>query len=114
MISSRTLAAVAALALATPLAAQVTNDPFPEPIGDGWAPLVVGYIEFARVPGVGGGPPLMTNIVDEPGTQRMFVNDMNGPISSASYDGRRVTRYVDTNDPRWGYPIQTQGSERGL
>ncbi|HUP50912.1 MAG TPA: PQQ-dependent sugar dehydrogenase [Longimicrobiales bacterium] len=114
MIYSRTLAAVTALALATPLAAQVTNDPFPEPIGDGWAPLVVGYTELARIPGVGGAPPLMTNIVDEPGTQRMFVNDMNGPITSIGYDGHTITRYVDTNDPRWGYSIQTQGSERGL
>jgi hypothetical protein len=114
MIFPRTLAAAAALAVASPLAAQVTNDPFPAPIGDGWAPLVVPYTEFARVEGVGGEPPLMTNLVDEPGTQRIFVNDMNGPITSISYDGRTVTRYIDTNDPRWGYRIQTQGSERGL
>ena len=114
MISSRTLAAAAALAIASPIAAQVTNDPFPEPIGEGWAPLVVDYTEFARVPGVGGGPPLMTNIIDEPGTRRIFVNDMNGPITSISYDGRTVTPYVNTNDARWGYAIQTQGQERGL
>jgi len=113
MISPRTLAA-AAIVLAAPLSAQVTNDPFPEPIGDGWAPLVVTYTEFARVPGVGGGPPLMTNVTDEPGTRRIFVNDMNGPITSISYDGRTVTRYVDTNDARWGYAIQTQGQERGM
>jgi len=104
----------AALAVAAPVAAQTTNDPFPKPIGEDWAPLVVDYTEFARIPGVGGGPPLMTNITVEPGTQRIFVNDMNGPISSISYDGRTVRTYVNTNDPRWGYPIQTQGQERGL
>ncbi|MGE0161120.1 MAG: sorbosone dehydrogenase family protein [Gemmatimonadales bacterium] len=94
--------------------AQVTNDPFPQPIGDGWAPLVVAYTEFARVPGVGAAAPRMTNLVDEPGTRRIFVNDMVGPITSISYDGRTVTRYIDTNDPRWGYRVQSQGQERGL
>jgi hypothetical protein len=116
MITPRTLAAVAALATASasPMAAQITNDPFPEPIGEGWAPLVVDYTEFARIPGVGGGPPLMTTVTDEPGTRRIFVNDMNGPITSISYDGRTVTQYVNTNDDRWGYAINRQGQERGL
>jgi hypothetical protein len=108
------LVLAALLAVAAPMSAQVTNDPFPEPIGDGWAPLVVDYTDFARIPGVGGGPALMTTLIDEPGTRRMFVNDMNGPIHGVSYDGRTVRLYVDTNDPRWGYPIQTRGSERGL
>jgi glucose/arabinose dehydrogenase len=103
-----------ALALAAPVSAQVSDDPFPEPIADRWAPLVVPYTDFARIPGVGGEPALMTTLVDEPGTQRIFVNDMNGPIHSVSYDGGTVTQFVDTNDPRWGYRIQTQGQERGL
>jgi len=105
---------VAALAVVTPVTAQTTNDPFPDPIGDDWAPLVVDYTDFARVPGVGGGAPLMTNITDETGTQRLFVNDMNGPLVSISYDGQTVRQYIDTNDSRWGYRIQTQGQERGL
>jgi hypothetical protein len=104
----------AASVLAAPIAAQTTNDPFPDPIGDSWAPLVVDYTDFARVPGVNGGPPLMTNITDEPGTRRIFVNDMNGPLVSISYDGRTVTPYIDTNDARWGFAVQTQGQERGL
>jgi glucose/arabinose dehydrogenase len=104
----------AAFMLAAPIAAQTTSDPFPDPIGDDWAPLVVDYTEFARIPGVRGQPALMTNLIDEPGTRRMFVNDMNGPIHSISYDGRTVTQYVDTNDRRWGYAVQTQGQERGL
>jgi hypothetical protein len=104
----------AALVLAAPAMAQVTNDPFPEPIGASQAPLVVGYTEFARVPGVGSAAPRMTNLIDEPGTRRIFVNDMLGPITSISYDGRTVTQYVDTNDARWGYRVQSQGQERGL
>jgi hypothetical protein len=111
----RTFLSVAAiLILAAPADAQVTNDPFPDPIGSDWAPLVVDYTDFARIPGVGGDAALMTHLLDEPGTQRMFVNDMNGPIHSISYDGRTVRQYIDTNDSRWGYRIQTQGSERGL
>jgi hypothetical protein len=104
----------AALAIASPNAAQNTNDPFPEPIGDAWAPLVVDYTEFARIPGVGGAAARMTNLVDEPGTRRLFVNDMVGPITSISYDGRTVAQYVNTTDPRWGYAVQSQGQERGL
>jgi hypothetical protein len=104
----------AALAVAAPVAAQTTSDPFPDPIGDSWAPLVVDYTEFATIPGVDGGPPLMTNITDETGTRRLFVNDMNGPIVGISYDGRTVRQYIDTNDPRWRYRIQTRGQERGL
>ncbi|MGE0159039.1 MAG: sorbosone dehydrogenase family protein [Gemmatimonadales bacterium] len=96
------------------LAGQTSEDPFPQPIGDRWAPIVVDYTEFARVPGVGDAAPRMTNLVDEPGTRRIFVNDMVGPIVSISYDGRTVTPYVDTNDARWGFRVQSQGQERGL
>ncbi|MEQ1855110.1 MAG: PQQ-dependent sugar dehydrogenase [Longimicrobiales bacterium] len=112
MTTSR--AFLALLALSSPLAAQTTNDPFPDPIGESWAPLVVDYTEFARIPGVGGGQPRMTNVTFDATTQRIFVNDMVGPITSISYDGRTVTQYVDTNDARWGYRVQSQGSERGL
>jgi hypothetical protein len=112
MIFPRTL--IAALAVASPVAAQVTNDPFPDPIGAGHTPIVVGYTEFAEIPGVGSDTPRMTILLTEPGTRRMFVNDMNGPISSISYDGGTVTRYIDTNDARWGYTIQNRGNERGL
>jgi hypothetical protein len=123
MKNLRALAALFALSLlpqllphlaAARLAAQTTNDPFPDPIGDDWAPIVVDYTEFARIPGVGGAAPRMMNVVDEPGTRRIFVSDMVGPIHGVSYDGRTVTQYVDTNDARWGQRVQSQGSERGL
>ena len=116
MTIRRAFLAFAALTspFAASLSAQTTNDPFPDPIGDDWAPLVVDYTEFATIPGVGGAAPRMTNVTDEPGTRRIFVNDMVGPITSISYDGRTVTPYVDTNDARWGFRVQSQGSERGL
>ena len=101
-------------AAAAPLAAQTTSDPFPDPIGAGHEPIVVAFEEFAVIPGVGEAAPRMTILVAEPGTRRLFVNDMNGPIHSISYDGRAVTPYVDTNDPKWGYAIQARGNERGL
>jgi hypothetical protein len=105
---------VAVCATASPLAAQTSNDPFPDPIGSSHAPIVVDYVEFAVIPGVGEASPRMMILVTEPGTRRLFVNDMNGPIHSISYDGRIVTGYVDTNDPKWGYAIQARGNERGL
>ena len=114
-MTMRLLFALAAVfAAASPLAAQTTRDPFPEPIGAGHAPIVVDYVEFAVISGVGDATARMTLLVTEPGTRRLFVNDMNGPIHAVSYDGRTVARYLDTNDARWGYPIQARGNERGL
>jgi hypothetical protein len=53
-------------------------------------------------------------LVDEPGTRRLFVNDMRGPIYSVSYDGRSVTRYIDVNAASWGVGVQSTGRERGM
>jgi hypothetical protein len=36
-------------------------------------------------------------LVDEPGTRRMFVNDMRGPLYRVSYDGKDVGVYLDVN-----------------
>lgn len=111
----KTLLALAAVfATASPLAAQTNVDPFPEPIGAGHPPIVVDFVDFAVVPGVGEASPRMTLLITEPGTHRLFVNDMNGPIHSMSYDGKTVTLFVDTNDEKWGYAVQARGSERGL
>ena len=52
-------------------------------------------------------------MVDEPGTSRMFVNDMRGPIYSVSYDGQTVTRYIDIEDG-WGVSVNSSGRERGM
>lgn len=108
----RTLAAL--LVLAAPAAAQTTSDPYPEHIGAGQPPIVVDYVEFATVPDAGREPPRMTLLIDEPGTHRMFVNDMRGPLYSVSYDGRTVRQYVNVDDAGWGYRVQSQGNERGF
>jgi glucose/arabinose dehydrogenase len=114
MKTQRLLFVVFALApFPATLAAQVTNDPFPQPIGAGTAPIVVAYREFATVPGTGQAAPRLMHLLDEPGTRRLFVSDQVGPIHTVSYDGR-VAQYVDTNDQRWGFGIQSQGRERGL
>ena len=56
----------------------------------------------------------MMLLVDEPGTRRLFVNDMRGPLYSVSYDGKTVTPYLDINAPKWGVGVQSQGRERGF
>ena len=56
----------------------------------------------------------MMLLVDEPGTRRLFVNDMRGPLYSVSYDGKTVTLYLDINAPDWGVSVQSQGNERGF
>ena len=45
---------------------------------------------------------------------RLFVNDMRGPISSVSYDGRTVMQYIDINAATWGVGVQSAGRERGM
>jgi hypothetical protein len=51
---------------------------------------------------------------DEPGTRRLFVNDMRGQLYAVSYDGKTVTRYLDVNASEWGVGVQSGGNERGL
>ena len=53
-------------------------------------------------------------LINEPGTGRLFVNDMLGPIFSVSYDGETVTEYVDTNADNWGFSVQSDRRERGM
>jgi hypothetical protein len=52
--------------------------------------------------------------VDEPGSRRLFVNDMRGPLYTVSYDGKTVTRYLDINAAKWGVGVQSAGRERGF
>jgi Glucose / Sorbosone dehydrogenase len=90
-----------------------TDDPFPNPIEAVEDAVVVDFVEFASLPDIDGQPARVMIMFDEPGTGRMFANDMRGPIYSVSYDGE-VGEYVDTNDPVWGVPINCQGRERGM
>ena len=105
---------VAAALVAAPAAAQSTDDPFPRPIEATEGVVVVDFVEFARLPDVDGAPARMMLLVDEPGTGRLFVNDMTGPLYTVSYSGRAVREYLDINDPEWGISVHSRGSERGF
>ena len=107
-----TLMTTALLVTASPLLAQTTNDPFPSPIPSTEGVIRVDFVEFASIPDIDGSPARMMRLVDEPGTGRIFVNDMRGPIYSVSYDGRTVTEYVDIDDPDWEVAVQSRGRER--
>jgi glucose/sorbosone dehydrogenase len=93
---------------------QVTADPFPTPINVSEGVIKVNFVEFASIPDLNGQPARMMLLVDEPGTRRIFVHDMQGPIYSVSYDGKTVRPYIDINASRWGVSVQSQGSERGV
>ena len=53
-------------------------------------------------------------LVDEPGTGRLFVNDMRGPLYSVSYDGQTVTPYLNLNDPIWNVNVEFSRNEQGF
>ena len=96
------------------LCAQRPTDPFPTPIPATEGAIRVSFVEFASVPDVDGEASRMMLLVDEPGTRRMFVNDMRGPLFTVSYDGGTVTRYLDINASNWGVDVQSGGRERGF
>ncbi len=109
-----TFMVAAALVTASPLFAQTSNDPFPSPIASTRGVIRVDFTEFASLPDIDGAPARMMRLVDEPGTGRIFVNDMRGPLYRVSYDGRTVTEYVDINDPNWEVAVQSSSRERGF
>ncbi len=98
---------------AAPLLPGQSNDPFPEPIEPTAGVIRVNAREFASLPDIDGVPARMMNLVDEPATRRLFVNDMRGAIYSVSYDGQ-VALYVDINATAWGVAVQFGGRERGF
>jgi len=111
----RTICAGAlALILVSVAAAQSPSDPFPTPIAATEGVIRVNYREFASIPDINGEAARVMNLVDEPGTRRLFVNDMRGPIYTLSYDGTMPTEYLDINDPKWDVSVQSMGRERGF
>ena len=102
------------LLLAVPVLGQRPTDPFPTPIPATEGAIRVRFVEFASIPDVGGEPARVMLLVDEPGTRRMFLNDMRGPLFTVSYDGRTVTQYLDINASQWGVDVQSDGRERGF
>ena len=105
---------IAALLAAAPATAQNTNDPFPTPLPATDGVIRVNFVEFATIPDAGDQTARMMLLVDEPGTRRLFVNDMRGPLYSVSYDGRTVKPYIDINAAPWGVSVQSNGNERGF
>ena len=96
------------------LAQDTTDRPLPNPIETEEGLVVVDVVDFARIPDHPNGPARMMVLFDEPATERLFVNDMWGPIWWVSYDGSRVAQYVDIDDPRWGVGVNASGRERGF
>ncbi len=107
------LAGLLALLGAAP-AAQTTDDPFPAPIPRTEGVVTVGLEEFATLPDADGEAARMMLLVDEPGTGRLFVNDMRGIVYAVSYDGATVTEYLDLREPRWGLDVEASRRERGF
>ncbi len=101
------------LGSAAAVPAQPTARPLPQ-IDSVTGMVVVNVTDFASVPDINGIAARMMMMIDEPGTKRLFVNDMRGPIYGVSYDGKVVTPYVDTNDSTFGALVQSQGRERGV
>ena len=108
------LGAAAVALVASTAAGQTTNDPFPDPIPATDGVVTVGVVEFAALPFVDGQPPRMMRLVDEPGTGRLFVNDMWGLVYTVSYDGGTVTQYLDLRERRWGLDVEASRRERGF
>ncbi len=97
-----------------PLGPNGTRDPFPNPIPADDGVIKVNFVEFATLPEVNGLPARPMLMSYEPGTRRMFVNDMHGALYSVSTDGKTVTPYLDHSTPQWELPVQFANFERGF
>lgn len=95
-------------------AAQTPGNPLPQPIDTERGLVVVDVVEFASLPDHPDGPARMMLLVDEPGTRRLFVNDMWGPLYTVDYDGGQVGEYLDLSDPVWEVGVEASGRERGF
>jgi hypothetical protein len=114
MANSKIFLITVALMATAQLRAQSSNDPFPTPIPEDEGVIRVNFVEFASIPDIDGDPARMMRLVDEPGTGRIFVNDMQGPIYTVSYDGQTVTKYIDINDSDWDVDVQSRSRETGF
>jgi Glucose / Sorbosone dehydrogenase len=104
-----------AVLVVLPAFAQAPNDPFPKPITATEDVIKVNFVEFASLTDLGGQQPSRPMLlVDEPGTRRMFVNDMRGPLYTVSRDGKAVALYLDINTSNWGVNVNSMGNERGF
>ena len=98
-----------------PCAPAPTRNPFPQPLEANEGVIKVQFVEFASLPVSGGEQPArMMLLENEPGTHRLFVNDMVGPLYTVSYDGNAVTLYLDVNAAEWGVGVQSENFEQGF
>jgi len=116
LMASAVAATLVLAQAATAQSAEPTQNPYPKAIEATAGVIKVRFVEFASLPTVPGQTQAarMMLLVDEPGTKRLFVNDMVGPLYTVSYDGKTVTPYLDLNAAEWGYPVQSRGGERGF
>jgi hypothetical protein len=114
MVTIRVLLTLTLLIAPTLALAQSATDPFPAPIPASDGVITVHYIEFASVPDIAGEPARLMLLVNEPGTRRLFTNDMRGPLYSISYDGKAVGLYLDLNAPAWTLNVNSSDFERGV
>jgi glucose/arabinose dehydrogenase len=107
---------VAAILMTSPALAQspTPKDPFPKPIPAAEGAIAANFVDFATIPDISGEAPRMMLLLDEPGTRRLFVTTMRGPLYSVSYDGKTVTEYLNVNAPAWGVSVDFRGAERGV
>lgn len=111
----KTVFTAPALALAwVPMVLAQPVNPLPDPIATEDGLIVVNFREFAAIPDSDDEAARMMVLVDEPGTERLFLNDMRGPVYTLSYDGSAVSQYVNINDPQWGVGVEYGGRERGF
>jgi hypothetical protein len=105
----------AALVMGVSVYAQTPTDPFPAPINATDGVIKVNFVEFATLPDLGGQMPARPMLLaDEPGTRRLFTNDMRGPLYTLPRDGKTVSVYLDINDTKWGVNVNSSGNERGF
>lgn len=99
--------------LISPSIAQMTNNPFSDPIEANEDIIAVGYQEFATLPDVDGEAALAMDLEKEPEGSRYFVNDLHGLLYTVT-EGGDVTRYLDLNDPKWSVDLRWTVLERGF
>src|SRR5262249_32030529 len=115
MLRTIACAAVAGLGMSVASAEKLSMDPFEAPLEATQGIIPVSFLEFAKIPDADGGEaPRLMHMIPEPGTKRLFVSTMRGAIYSISYDGKKVTSYIDVNAADWKVGVQSGGSERGL
>jgi hypothetical protein len=97
-----------------PLGPNGSRDPFPNPIPADRDVIKVNFVEFAALPDIEGRTARPMLMSYEPGTRRLFVNDMHGALYAISLDGKSVTPYLDHRAAQWGLPVQFEFFERGF